>query len=181
MSWIPIALFSNSERAQPLRQRLLGAQIPAETHGESPLARMWFVSKREAGVRLMVPGERFEQAEQRLHEWDNQGALREAIRCPECKSLRVVYPQYAEHSVLTNLLVGLAAALGLGEKDYYCEDCHFTWPKHGLRPRRSRPHLAPYYFIEGVEQTTLGPAPSSPAAAPAQEQPPGQTREPGRA
>lgn len=158
MSWIPVALFSNSERAKPLQQRLHGANISAEVHGQSPLAIMWFVPRREAGARLLVAADQFEGAEQHLREWDSQGALRDAIRCPECKSLRVRYPQYAEHSLLTNLLAGLATVVGLVEKDYYCEDCHFTWPKHGLRHRRSRPHLAPYYFIEGVEQTTLQPA-----------------------
>ena len=154
MTWVPIALFSSPERAKPLQERFLGAKLAAQLQGESPLARMWFVPKREAGVRLMVPAEQFETAEQRLREWDAQGALREAIRCPECHSLRVRYPQYAEHSLLTNVIAGLATTVGLVEKDFFCEDCHFTWPREGSHPRRNRPHLAPYYFIEGAEQTT---------------------------
>ncbi len=162
MSWVAIALFSNSEKAKPLQQRLQVNGIAADLHGESPLAMMWFVSKREAGVRLMVPADQFERAEQRLQESDRQGALRDAIRCPECMSLRVLYPQYALNSLLTNLLLGLASVVGLVERDVYCQDCHYTWPKQGTRPRRNRPHLAPYYFIEGVKQTTL--SPPSPAA-----------------
>jgi hypothetical protein len=71
----------------------------------------------------------------------------------------VEYPQYARHSLLTNLAMGLLAEVGLVEKDYYCEDCHYTWPKQGMRARRNRSHTAPYYFIEGVEQTTLPPPP----------------------
>jgi hypothetical protein len=49
--------------------------------------------------------------------------------------------------------MGVVAKVGLMDKEYYCEDCHFTWPKEGTRPRRHRPNMAPYYFIEGVEQT----------------------------
>jgi len=83
-----------------------------------------------------------------------EGALGQAIRCPECQSLRVDYPQYARHSLLTNLALGFLGQLGLVEKDYYCENCHFTWPKDGTRPRSDRAHQAPFYFIEGVEKTT---------------------------
>jgi transposase-like protein len=105
-------------------------------------------------LRLEVPSSQFEQAEQLLLDWDStEGAMREAIRCPECKSLRVDYPQFTRKSLLTNLAVGLAAEVGVVEKQYYCQDCHFTWPREGTKPRRDRQHLAPYYFIEGVEQT----------------------------
>jgi hypothetical protein len=118
------------------------------------------VRKDEAGVSVDVSGDQFEQAEEFLLKWDAaEGLPRDVIRCPECKSLRVQYPQFARHSLLTNFFLGLAAVLGLVEKEYYCEDCHFTWPKEGTRMRRTEPHLARYYFIDGVEQTTLPPTP----------------------
>jgi hypothetical protein len=52
--------------------------------------------------------------------------------------------------------MGLLAELRVLERDFYCEDCHYAWPKEGTRIRQDRPHLAPYYFIEGVEQSRLG-------------------------
>ncbi len=172
MSWMPIALFSSPDKARPLQQRLQAAGIPARLRGESPLARMWFVGSREAGERLLVPADQFGRAEEHLREWDAQGLLRNAVRCPECKSLRVEYPQYTDKSLLTNLLLGLGTAVGIVERDFYCQDCHYTWPRHGTQPRRGRPHLAPYYFIEGVEQTTLPPlSPAPPPAAPQEEGP----------
>ncbi|PWU11352.1 MAG: hypothetical protein C5B50_23475 [Verrucomicrobia bacterium] len=117
---------------------------------------MWFISETEGGWRVDVPAADFERAEQLLLDWDAaEGALREAIRCPECMSLRVHYPQFAMNSLMTNFWMGLGASLGLVEKNYYCEDCHFTWPKAGTRARRDRSHMAPYYFIEGVEQTRV--------------------------
>lgn len=154
MNRMPIALFSQRSKAEPLQQRLRQAGLAGEIRDEPLLANLWFVSRRGCGVQVEVPAEEFERAEQLLQQWEKTSELlREAIRCPECQSLRIDYPQYARNSLLTNLALGLMAEVGLLEKDYYCQDCHFTWPKQGAKPRRNRPHEAPYYFIEGVEQT----------------------------
>src|SRR5215471_4425188 len=152
MNRIPIALFNSRESAQPIQMRLVQAGIAAEIHEELGLQRFWFVSKGAAGVRLEVPARDFERAERLLLLLDAEGALAEAIRCPECKSLLVDYPQFAKNSVFTNLAAGFVAELGLVEKDYYCETCHYTWPKAKQGPPRHREHMAPNYFIEGVER-----------------------------
>jgi|ERR1044071_1472591 hypothetical protein len=162
MNRIPLALFSSSAKAEPLKQRLQKEGIEAEIHEDLRLEKLWFVSKGSAGARLDAPAQDFERAYQLLLDWDrSEDALRDAIRCPECKSLRVDYPQFTRKSFIPNLIMGLSAELGLIEKDFYCQDCHFTWPKEGTRPRATRAHLAPYYFIEGVEQTTLRSRPES--------------------
>ncbi|HZR21869.1 MAG TPA: hypothetical protein VFE51_31595 [Verrucomicrobiae bacterium] len=154
---MPVALFSNPAKAQPVRDRLAQAGFAATINEGPPLSKLWFVSDRAAGIRVEVPADQYNRAEQFLLDWDGaEGALGSAIRCPECGSLRVDYPQYARHSLLTNLAMGLLAQLRVIEKDFYCEDCHFTWPKQGLKPRRTNPHSAPFYFIEGVEQTRSG-------------------------
>jgi hypothetical protein len=155
MNRIPIALFCDSAGAQPIQRRLAQAGIAAEIHDELRLEKLWFVSKPDCGTRLEVPADQFERAEQMLVAWDAaEDALHDAIHCPECKSLRVDYPQFTRKSLLTNVAMGVAANVGLVEKEYYCEDCHFTWPKEGSKPRRDRPHMAPYYFIDGVEQSS---------------------------
>src|SRR5947208_9716762 len=154
MNRIQVALFSNREKAEPLRSRLVQAGMQAEVHEELRLEKLWYVPKQSAGARLEVPAEQFERAYQLLLDWDTaEAALREAIRCPECKSLRVDYPQFTRKSFITNVVMGLAAELHLMEKEYYCQDCHFTWPKEGTKPRRDRQHMSPHYFIEGVVQT----------------------------
>ncbi len=148
-----VALFSSPEKAQPIRHKLQEAGIPAEIH-ETVVPLLWFVRRQCAGFRLEVPADQFERAEQMLLDWDAaDGALREAIRCPECGSLRVAYPQYSGKFIGPNLLLGILAEVGFVEREYYCSDCHFTWPKAGSKPRRDRSHQAPYYFLEGVEQT----------------------------
>jgi hypothetical protein len=160
-----LVLFPKSAAAIPLRDQLIKAGIRAEIHDELQLERLWFVSKSAAGVRLEVPTDAWARSLELLRDWDAAtGALREAIRCPECKSLRVQYPQLTQKSFLTNLVIGLIAELGLVERQYYCEDCHCMWPRQQARPHRSRSHLAPNYFVEGIDQDSLagGPQPRSP-------------------
>jgi hypothetical protein len=149
MERIRVALFSTRAEAYAIGQRLARAGIEAELHDELGVARFWFVSRSAAGVRLEVPQEQAEQTTQRLHEWDAaQGALRGAIRCPECSSLRVDYPQITRKSILPNVAMGLLAEVGLLEKECYCEDCHCMWTKRRTTPRPDRRHMAPRYFLE---------------------------------
>ncbi|HVV72642.1 MAG TPA: hypothetical protein VHI52_14270 [Verrucomicrobiae bacterium] len=161
MNRIAVALFNQLSQAEPLRQRLIKAGIAAELHEDLLLQKLWFVSKRAAGVWLEVPALQFEEAEELLSKWEGSEELRDAVRCPECRSLLVEYPQFARHSVLTNMAAGIAAEFGLVEKDYYCERCHYTWPKEPGSPKRERAHMAPYYFIEGVRSSILAPAAQS--------------------
>jgi len=164
MNRIPIATFNHRAKAEPLAQRLVAAGVPAEIHDELRLEKLWFVSKPAAGVRIEVPAHQFERACQLLLSWDvAEGALREATRCPECKSLHVDYPQFTRKFLIPNLALGLLAAMHAVEKEYYCQDCHYTWPKEGAKRSALRPHSAPYYFIEGIEQTGLvgGPRPEA--------------------
>jgi hypothetical protein len=153
MNRIRLALFSDRAAAEPARSGLSRVGIPAEIHDELQLERLWFVSKSAAGARLEVPGKQAERGLSLLLEWDAAaGILRRAIRCPECKSLRVDYPQFTRKSLLTNLAIGLMAEIRLVERQYYCEDCHCMWSKPQTA-RRERRHLAPNYFVEDIEPT----------------------------
>jgi hypothetical protein len=96
-----------------------------------------------------------------LLEWDaSEGILREAIRCPECQSLQVHYPQFAHRSLIPNLMMGFLARIGLIEKEYYCENCHYTWPKDGTKRSILYLERKPYRFVDGIEQTMLRPKPA---------------------
>ena len=151
-----MVLYRDRAKAQVLQRRLVEAGFDATLNDKPQLRAFWFVSRQNDDVRVEVPCEQFARAENRLVDWSAaEGPLDGAIRCPECGSLRVQYPQYAQNSLLTNLAMGLLAELRALEKQYYCEDCHFSWPRDGYRARRDRPHSAPFYFIEGVEQTSL--------------------------
>jgi hypothetical protein len=129
MNRIRVALFNDRAAAEPVLEHLLQAGVLAEIHDEPWLARLWFVSRLRAGVRIEVPARQFETTEKLLLAWNAKGGLFNAIHCPECGSLRVDFPQFTEKSFTTNLAIGLLAGLGLVEKDYYCEHCHCMWPK----------------------------------------------------
>ena len=152
MSAMPIVLFSDATGAEPLKNRLRQSGISAEVHGGLHLETLWFITRREAGAQIEVPSDQFERACQLLSEWDKDGGLDNAIRCLECHSFRVDYPQFTRKSFIPNVLLGLASTIGVVEKNYYCHDCHYTWPKDGNRLPRNRPHSAPLYFIEGIDK-----------------------------
>ena len=157
MNRIPVALFGSRSAAEPIQKRLAVDGIQAELHDELLLEKLWFESKPSV-VRVEVSAGQFEQAYGLLMQWDAaEGLLHDAIRCPECKSLRVEYPQCTHKSVLPNLVVGLLATIGRVNHSFYCQECHFTWPGEGARIAPLRPHSAPNYFIEGVEQTPPSP------------------------
>jgi hypothetical protein len=161
MDTIVAATFNERSKAELLKRRLEEMHIPAEIHDDSTIERLWFVDKPLAAVHLKVRTDDGEKASTLLQEWDKtDGALRDAVRCPECGSPCVQYPQYAHKSVLPNIFGAVAAGLHFIEKEFYCTSCHYTWPREGSKPSKARPHSAPYYFIEGVPQ-------NSPEAEPA--------------
>lgn len=140
-----IALFSRRADAELYQRRLKEAGIAAEIHDSA--------SNKNA-ARINAPADQFERAYRLMLDWDAQdGGLSGVIRCPECRSLRVEYPQYSHKSIAPNLLVGFLANIGAVPKAFYCQDCHYTWPREGTKPSRVRPHMAPYYFIEGIAQS----------------------------
>jgi hypothetical protein len=149
MNWFRVALFMDQSEAEQVRQLLARSGIRAELHHDPAVARLWFISDRESGFRLEVPAGDSESAARLLDSWDAEtGCLHSAIRCPECGSLRIDYPQFTEKSILTNLIMGLATELRILERDFYCEACHCMWIKPSPKPPRHRLHMAPNYFLE---------------------------------
>lgn len=151
MNGVTVATFNSVEHAEPLRDQLEKAGIHAEIHHDV-MERLWFVAKPLANVRVKVEPPDYEKAMNLLKVWDTEsGVLRDAVRCPECGSSRVEYPQKTRKFFLPNV-IGVLTGLGMVDKEFFCEECQYTWPRSGTRPSRKRPHLAPYYFIEGVVQ-----------------------------
>lgn len=126
---INIATFERSEPAETLKQRLASAGLHAIVHDESRLQRFGFMTKPAATKRVEVDQDEFDKARSLLGDWDKtDGVLREAIHCPQCNSPRVEFPQYTR-KFFTPVLVEMFISLGLFPKEYYCQDCQFTWPK----------------------------------------------------
>src|ERR1044071_9453290 len=149
MNMVTVATFNEPSKAEPLRQKLEKAGIHSEVFDESKYEWFWFVTKPVAGIRLKVHKRDFDEARRRIREWDAAGdVLRDAVRCPQCGGSRIEYPQFTRKFFLPNL-VGLASVMGMIDKEFFCQECEFTWPKD-VRPPWPRKHGAPNYFIEDV-------------------------------
>ena len=160
MNMVTVATFNEPSKAEPLRQRLEKTGIHAEICDESKYEWSWFVTKPLAGIRLKVQKQDFENARRLIREWDaNDGVLREAVRCPQCGSSRIEYPQFTRKFLLPNI-VSLASVVGIIDKEFFCQECEHTWPKDA-KPPWPKKHGAPNYFIEDVprrEQISEPPA-----------------------
>lgn len=138
MDPITVLTFNNMEPAIAMRRRLREAGIPAEIYDESQVQKYWFLSKPLASIRLQVNHPDYERARHLLADWIGEGALREAIHCPECGGSRVEYPQFSRKFILP-AAGALLCAVGLIQREFYCQECQWTWP---LKPK-SQPQTDP--------------------------------------
>src|SRR6266568_2864244 len=128
MKTVPLATFNEREPAQLLQQRLQAAGIPATIHDESKVERFWFMSEPFASVHVGVPQPQYLDARRLLEVWDTaEGVLHSAVRCPDCNSSRIEYPQLTR-KFASPALARFFMAAGILSKEFYCLDCHFTWP-----------------------------------------------------
>ena len=123
-----VATFSDVQKAQVVESRLKQAGISATVDDESKLQRFFFLSTPLASQRVYVDDKDFEKARQFLREADARDhILNGEVRCLQCGSARVDYPQFTR-KFMTTTLVELFCLLRLVDKTFYCEDCHYTWP-----------------------------------------------------
>jgi hypothetical protein len=128
MKTVPLVTFNELEPAQQLVDRLRQAGIPATLHDESKLERFGFMSKPLAAFHVEVPQAYYLAARHLFELLDPaDGLVQRAVRCPECHSSRVEYPQLTRKFV-TPALVGLFMTLRIVPREFYCLDCQFTWP-----------------------------------------------------
>jgi predicted Zn-ribbon and HTH transcriptional regulator len=123
-----VATFHDKNKAEEVRVRLEECGIPAEVYDESKVQKFWFMSEHLAGEKVRVDEKDFERARVMLAGLDaTEQVLKFAVRCPECNSSRIEYPQFTRKFV-TPTLVEIFTVLAPGmKKRFYCEDCHCTW------------------------------------------------------
>jgi hypothetical protein len=123
-----VATFNDLEPAAHLRGRLQQAGIPAIIHDESKLERFGFMCQPRAAVHIEVSQPHYLEARRLIKEWDSSdGVLRNAVRCPECSSSRVEFPQLTRKFV-TPAVLRVFMALHIIPEEFYCLDCQYTWP-----------------------------------------------------
>jgi hypothetical protein len=127
--YVALAAYDHREPAEALTAQLTAAGYTAELLDESG-EQKWklFNLHPRAHFKVRVPTSEAQRAQATLAGWDQTtGALALAVRCPECGSTRIEYPQFSRRTLMGALPAALAAA-GVIERDFYCEACHYTWP-----------------------------------------------------
>jgi hypothetical protein len=123
-----VATFNEAEDAQAVASRLRQAGIEAQVADESKLQKYWFLSKPLANEKVEVHEKDFERARQLLEGAEsNEHLLSHEIRCPQCGSPQVEYPQFTRKFTLPSF-VEIFCFLHIIEKEFYCKHCHNQWP-----------------------------------------------------
>ena len=133
---VTIATFNESAKARQLKRRFHDAGLKADVHNEAPLQQVGFMSRPQANAKVMVEDNDFERAQSLMVDWeatdpDISAAL---IRCPQCGSSNIEYPQMTR-KFLTPALAAILFAIKVIPKEFYCQDCHFTWTNEEEQPR----------------------------------------------
>jgi Putative prokaryotic signal transducing protein len=125
---VTIATFNEPAKARRLKERLQEAGLHADMIDEGHIQKVAFMSKPQANVKVMVEDNDFEKALDLMVGWESSDPdiASAIIRCPQCGSSRIEYPQMTRKA-LTPALASVLFALKVFPKEFYCEDCHFTW------------------------------------------------------
>ena len=118
---VTIATFNDPAKARQLKRRFHDAGLRADVHNEAPLQQVGFMSRPLANAKVMVEDTDFEKAQNMMVEWeatdpDISAAL---VRCPQCSSSNIEYPQMTR-KFMTPALVGVLCALKIIPKEFYC-------------------------------------------------------------
>lgn len=144
MNPVTIASFNTEAAANPVKDRLRAHGIPAEVSNQRLFQRVWFLAKPYAAHHLTVPKESQSRADELLARWQTEeGALSEALHCPQCGSLRIEYPQMTRKFVMPTLIAHSLSLVGALRHEFYCIECQHTWPwptKTGDRPLKTSLH-----------------------------------------
>src|SRR5947208_13871192 len=123
---VTLATVNEPAKARQLTRRVQDAGIKADVHNEAPLQQVGFMSRPQANAKVMVEDVDFEKAQEQMIEWeatdpDISAAL---IRCPQCGSSNIEYPQMTR-KFMTTALVGVLCAKKIIPKVYYYQDSLF--------------------------------------------------------
>ncbi len=129
---VTIATFNEPSKAKHLKERLQQSGVKADVHNEGQMQAA-MMAKPMANAKVLVEEQDFEQAHQLMIDWETTDPdIGAAIRCPNCQSPRIEYPQMTRRFRLP-WIANLLFAMKLFDKEFYCRDCQFTWG--GENPR----------------------------------------------
>jgi hypothetical protein len=128
MKTVPIVSFNEIEPAQKFRDRLLRAGIETKITDETKTEKYWLMSEPLAAIHLEVAETDFQKVAALIRSLGQlEGCVAGAVQCPECASTRVEYPQISRKFYAPRLS-SVLLALKILPREFYCLECHYTWP-----------------------------------------------------
>jgi hypothetical protein len=134
-TWITVALFDDLPSGRTLESFLRDKRMDARTYNDRALQLFLFLCPPQATFRVQVR-EPFYHLTLEILGQTPPAVLQKAIRCPECGSLRISYPQMTRKFFLPTLVLHLGIIFRLIKHQAYCENCHHVWslPKASTVP-----------------------------------------------
>lgn len=131
-----LVTFHDVEHALPVVHRLERAGLHPHLRDETKWQRRHF-SEALASVKVEVDETEYDAAKSEMQALDAAAhCLEQAVNCPACGAAAVDYPQMTRKFILPSLHA-IFYRLGFAEKEFYCQDCHHTWPMRiKLEPER---------------------------------------------
>src|ERR1051325_6390031 len=92
---VTIATLNEPAKAKELKARFQQAGLRADVHNEGPLQAVGFMSRPQANAKVLVDDSDFERAQSLMIDWEATDPVIASalVRCPQCGSSRIEYPQ----------------------------------------------------------------------------------------
>lgn len=128
---VEVARFLDLSSALPAKNALEAAGVNCSLRDDNMIRLDWFFSNLIGGIKLMVPREQLQAAQDVLHsptqESFEAGEFGEyhLPHCPQCNSLDIVFEALNKPVALTT--AWLLAPLPLPRNEWKCKDCGYHW------------------------------------------------------
>jgi hypothetical protein len=129
-NYMPIATFDDFNDASNLAVELRETGFEAELRDEGSEQRMMFLKAHpRAQFKVVVPRAFCEAAQEHLDRLitSSDPLVQSVIRCPECGSTRVEYPQFSRNTLLGSIGPAVASLTGMLPQMFFCQACQHTW------------------------------------------------------
>jgi|SRR5437763_612661 len=133
---VTIATFDQPAKARHLKDRFQQSGVRADVLTEGQMQQVAALAKPQANSKVLVEEGDFEKAQNLLVEWEaSDPEIGSAIRCPQCRSPRIDYPQLARKFPFVPGMAAILLVLKIIPKEFYCQDCQFSWSNDQDQPR----------------------------------------------
>lgn len=125
-AWTDIAVFEELAAATGVETFLRGKGFKTRTHDDKWFRYFLFLRPPRVTYHVQVHHDDLKSADHVLLS-STPELLTPALHCPDCKSLRVAYPQMTRKFFLPTILLHAGILLRLVDHECYCEHCHSIW------------------------------------------------------